>query len=119
VNRFEKKSISDFLLAITFLIAATTIGMQLLYTAGQVIHFVIVVYKSGGFEPHMISFGRTGALLYLVAAAAIALGLWTFIKHRGGMKNAKLATLLLTFSLLSTITFAGLIAMPYSDVVSR
>jgi hypothetical protein len=42
-----------------------------------------------------------------------------FIKLRGGVRNAKMAALLLIFSLVSTLAFVSLIVMPYSDVVSR
>jgi hypothetical protein len=103
-----------------FLLAcAIVIGVQFLYVAGQVYHAATMAYKGGGFMPHMISFGSLGVLLYLVAAIAMAVGLWVFIKLRGGVRNAKMAMLLLIFLLVNTVAFVGLIVMPYSDVVSR
>ena len=102
-----------------FLVIALVIGLQFLYTAGQIYHAAIMVYKGGGFVPHMISFGKPGVLLYLTIAFVSAIGLWVFIKRRGGVRNSKLAALLLIFSLASTLAFIGLLVMPYSDVVSR
>lgn len=102
-----------------FLVCAIVIGLQFLYAAGQIYHAAIVAYKGGGLMPHMISFGRVGVLLYLVVAIAMAIGLGVFIKLRGGVKNAKMAMLLLIFSLVSTLTLVGLIVMPYSDIVAR
>jgi high-affinity Fe2+/Pb2+ permease len=63
----------------------------------------IMTYKGGGTVPHMINFGISGALLYLVVAMAMIIGLWAFIKLRGGMRKAKAAALLLAFSLVSTL----------------
>jgi hypothetical protein len=115
-NRVAKQSA----LAVAMLLAcAIVIGLQFLYAAGQVYHAAIMAYKGGGLMPHMISFGRFGVLLYMVVAIAMATGLWLFIKLRGGVRNAKMAMLLLIFSLVSTLAFVSLIVMPYSDVVSR
>jgi hypothetical protein len=107
------------LAGVMLLACAIVIGVQFIYTGGQIYHAAIVAYKSGGLMPHMISFGRLGVLLYLVVAMAIAIGLWIFIQLRGGVRNAKVALLLLTISLMSTLALIGLIVMPYSDVVSR
>lgn len=67
----------------------------------------------------MISFGRTGVFSHLFVAAATTFSLWTIIEYRADMRSAKLATVLLAFSLLSTIAFVGLVVMPYSDIVFR
>ena len=99
--------------------SAIAISLQFLYTAGQVYHIATMAYKAGGFMPHLVSFGRFGVFLYLIVAVAVAIGLWAFIRHQGGARNAKTAALLLMFSLVSTIAFAGLVVMPYSDIVSR
>lgn len=101
------------------LVSAMVIGLQFLYTAGQVYHVVMMVYKAGEFVPHLISFGKLGVLLYLIVAMIVTIGLLAFIKYRGGASNAKMAILLLVFSLVSTIAFFALIIMPYSDVVFR
>ncbi|WP_257384938.1 hypothetical protein [Tahibacter caeni] len=103
----------------TFLMLMLVVALQLLYTAGAVFHFFVIAYKSGSFDPHTISFGRTGVFCYLIVAIATASSLWVLVKRRGGARNAKLAALFLAISLASTIIFVGLIATPYSDVVSR
>ncbi|MFC4762434.1 hypothetical protein [Dyella koreensis] len=117
--RNSNTAMQSAFVAAMLLASAIVIGLQFLYTAGQVYHIVTMAYKAGGFMPHLISFGRFGVFLYLIVAVAVAIGLWVFIKYRGGARNAKTATLLLIFSLVSTIAFAGLVVMPYSDIVSR
>jgi hypothetical protein len=99
------------------LACAIAIGLQFLYAAGQVYHFAIMAYKGGGTVPHMISFGRLGVLIYLVVAAAMAIGLCVFVRIRGGVEKAKVAALLLVFSLANTLIFISLLVMPYSDIV--
>ena len=115
-NEAAMPSILVFTMLVLF---AMVIGLQFLYTAGQICHIAIMAYKAGGFIPHLVSFGRLGVLLYFVVAIATATGLWAFIKHRGGARNAKTAMVLLVFSLVSSLAFTALIIMPYSDVVSR
>ncbi|MET4569003.1 hypothetical protein [Rhodanobacter soli] len=105
--------------AAMLLASAMVVGLQFLYTGGQICHAAMMVYKVGGFVPHLISFGRFGVLLYLVVAVAVAMGLSVFIRRRGGARHAKVATCLLVLSLASTLSFVVLIVMPSSDVVFR
>lgn len=109
----------SILVGLALLAAMVLIGLQSLYTAGQVYHAAMMAYKGGALVPHMISFGRLGVWVYLMAAVAVAGFLTGVIKSRGGVRKARVAMVLLVFSLLSTLAFVCLIAMPFSDVVSR
>ncbi len=118
-TRCSDVALKSVFVAVMLFLCSIAISLQLLYAIGQVYHFAVMAYKGGGAVPHMISFGRSGVVIYLVVAIVMACGLWAFIRHRGGVRKAKAAALLLVSSLLSTALFVGLLITPYSDVVSR
>jgi hypothetical protein len=106
--------ITIFLTAVAFVVA-----VQCAYTFGQLYHVAIMVYKSGGWQPHLVSFGRFGVYLYFSLAIIIALAMLSFIKSKGGVGQKKIATTFLTLSLISTAVFAVLVLLPVTEVVIR
>jgi hypothetical protein len=118
-TKINDMTMKSAVVVVVLLACAIIICLQFLYAAGQVYHFAIMAYKSDGAVLHMISFGRLGVLMYLVVATAMAIGLWVFIRLRGGVEKAQVAALLLVFSLANTLILISLLVMPYSDIVSR
>jgi hypothetical protein len=103
-----------FLTAVAFVVT-----VQFAYTFGQLYHVTIMSYKSGGVQPHLVSFGRFGVYLYFSLATIIAVAMLSFIKSKGGVRRSKVASALLIISLVSAAVFGALVLLPVSDVVIR
>jgi len=106
--------ISIFLTAVAFVAA-----VQCAYTFGQLYHVAIMAYKTGEVQPHLVSFGRLGVYSYFSLATIIAVTMLLFIKSKGGVRRAKVASAFLIISLVSAAVFAVLVLLPVSDVVIR
>ncbi|MHA6204948.1 hypothetical protein ACXU4B_11025 [Dyella soli] len=107
-------SIAIFLIAVALVVA-----VQCAYTFGQLYHVAIMVYKSGGWQRRLVSFGQSGVYLYISLAIVIVLAMLSFIKSAGGVSRAKVATAVLIISLINSAVFAALVLLPVSEVVVR